>query len=118
MAQHLPHISDLIRDSRMTTRFLPDGTTQHAIYSTRVQSGRRRRIRVEETWRKERELGNSTFGRVWLEGCIAGPATGKLRAVKEMDKNSEVPAIDYSRELEAAAKFSHEKVRLRPDPCY
>ncbi|KAH7022221.1 kinase-like domain-containing protein [Ilyonectria destructans] len=109
MAQHLPHVSDLIRDSQLTTRFLPDGTTQHAIYSTRVQSGRRRRIRVEETWRKERELGNGTFGRVWLEGCIAGPATGKLRAVKEIDKNSEVSAIDYSRELEAVAKFSHEK---------
>ncbi|KAF7544868.1 hypothetical protein G7Z17_g9615 [Cylindrodendrum hubeiense] len=109
MAQQSPRHSDLVRDSQLTTRFLPGGATQHAIYSTPVQSGRRRRIRVEETWRREKELGNGTFGRVWLEGCVAGPATGKLRAVKEIDKNSAVSFIDYSRELEAVAKFSHEK---------
>ncbi|KAH7125957.1 kinase-like domain-containing protein [Dactylonectria macrodidyma] len=83
MAQHLPRVSDLVRDSQLTTKFFTDGATQHAINSVSVQSGRRRRVRVEETWGRQRRLGSGTFGSVWLESCTAGPSTGKFRAVKE-----------------------------------
>ncbi|KAK7426356.1 hypothetical protein QQZ08_007111 [Neonectria magnoliae] len=105
-----PHhrVPDLVRDSQLNTRFLPGGVTQHTIYVTSNHFSRRRRVRVEEIWHRERELGNGTFGRVWLQRCASGPATGSLRAVKEMEKDSSRP-VDYTRELEAMAKFSHEK---------
>ncbi|KPM38063.1 hypothetical protein AK830_g8503 [Neonectria ditissima] len=101
-------VPDLVRDSQLITRFFPDGSTQHTVHVTSNHASRRRRIRVEETWHPEREIGNGTFGRVWLQRCGSGPATGSLRAVKEMQKDPSLP-VDYTRELEAMAKFSHEK---------
>ncbi len=53
---------------------------------------------------------------VWLEECVTGPSLGKVCAVKEIVKQTaSASATAYSRELEAMAKFSQEKVcsRLR-----
>ena len=105
--------TDLVRDSELTTRF-GDGTVQH-IYYVSNRNARQRRIRIEETWRRERELGNGTFGRVWLETCVSGTKTGEVRAVKEVSKNAASTAIDYGRELEAIAKFSHDRVGTLPE---
>ncbi|EOO03023.1 putative calcium calmodulin-dependent protein kinase type 1b protein [Phaeoacremonium minimum UCRPA7] len=97
--------SDLVRDSQLNTRFVA-GAIQHVYYLS-SSTTRRRRIRTEETWRRQRELGNGTFGRVWLEGCVSGSKQGQLRAVKEISKDGASTTIDYGRELEAIAKFSH-----------
>ncbi|KAH7146670.1 kinase-like domain-containing protein [Dactylonectria estremocensis] len=98
-------VPDLVHDSRLTTCFLPNGATQHTVYH---QSRNRRPARVNETWYRQRELGNGSFGCVWLERCASGPAEGKLRAVKDIRKDPSLP-VSYSRELEAMAKFSHER---------
>ena len=100
--------SDLVRDSQLNTRFVA-GAIQHVYYLS-SSTTRRRRIRTEETWRRQRELGNGTFGRVWLEGCVSGSKQGQLRAVKEISKDGASTTIDYGRELEAIAKFSHGNV--------
>ncbi|KAI9155402.1 Calcium/calmodulin-dependent protein kinase type 1 [Paramyrothecium foliicola] len=100
--------SDLVRDSQLQPSVSP-GLTHHTYYVSSVESGHRR-TRHEETWARRRELGNGTFGRVWLEECEAGPKQGQLRAVKQIaiNRDSSV-SIDYGRELEAMAKFSNEK---------
>jgi serine/threonine protein kinase len=69
-------------------------------------------MRKEERWERRGNLGSGTFGTVWLEKLITDNSEEKYRAVKEIKKDiRQSGAIDYSRELEAIAKFSHQKVR-------
>ena len=99
--------SDLVRLSKLEAQFLPDSKyTRHVTYVT-GSSLRERRIRKEELWSKEKELGRGGFAIVWLERCIQGDGEGKLRAVKQVHK---VETSNYNRELEAIALFSHSKV--------
>lgn len=107
--------SDLVRDARLQTTFHPDcrrpELTRH-VYIDSDRSRRQRRVRIEEAWQRQAELGRGTFGAVYLERCVEGPKTGQLRAIKEIPKNHDAaPRIDYTRELEAVLKFSHGKVR-------
>jgi serine/threonine protein kinase len=68
-------------------------------------------MRMEERWKRGRNLGTGSFGTVWLEKLIVENGE-KYRAVKEVRKVVQrSKAIDYSRELEAIAKFSHQKVQ-------
>ncbi|VUC24930.1 unnamed protein product [Clonostachys rosea] len=105
-------VSDLVRDSKLETAFAPNGqVVRHVSYVTNPRM-RRRRVRKEEIWERQSELGSGAFGRVWLEKCLTGDDIGKLRAVKEITKlqrQSRSSEIDYNRELEAIAKFSHKK---------
>ncbi|KAH6876349.1 kinase-like domain-containing protein [Thelonectria olida] len=108
MAAPPARTSDLVRDSQLRTTVSP-GLTHHTYYISGSET-QRRRTRTKETWRRGRELGNGTFGRVWLETCEDGPKTGRLRAVKEIPKElTPSSSVDYGRELEAIAKFSHDK---------
>jgi serine/threonine protein kinase len=106
--------SDLVRDSKLHTEF-PSGITKHVKYVS-SRSARQGRLRVEESWKRQQTLGRGSFGQVWLETCISGPDQGKLRAVKEIAKGGS--AIDYERELEAIAKFSHSNVRSCVSPSW
>ncbi|KAH7000892.1 kinase-like domain-containing protein [Ilyonectria destructans] len=110
-------VPDLVRDSRLTTRFLTSGATQHTVYHVSLQSCHRRPSRIDETWYRQQVLGNGSFGCVWLERCASGPAEGKLRAVKEIRKDPSLP-VSYSRELEAMAKFSHKRYAHCFVECY
>ncbi|KAK7223171.1 hypothetical protein V2G26_011174 [Clonostachys chloroleuca] len=105
-------IPDLVRDSKLETDFAPNGqVVRHVSYATNPRM-RRHRVRKEEIWERQSELGSGAFGRVWLEKCATGDDIGKLRAVKEITKlqrQSRSSEIDYNRELEAIAKFSHKK---------
>ncbi|CAG9984320.1 unnamed protein product [Clonostachys byssicola] len=105
-------IPDLVRDSKLETAFAPNGqVVRHISYATNPRM-RRRRIRKEEIWERQSELGSGAFGRVWLGKCATGDDIGKLRAVKEITKlqrQRRSSEIDYNRELEAIAKFSHKK---------
>jgi hypothetical protein len=70
---------------------------------------------MEECWERGRNLGTGSFGTVWLEKLITENGEEKYRAVKEIRKGVQrSKAIDYSRELEAIAKFSHQKVQKVP----
>jgi hypothetical protein len=69
-----------------------------------------RRIREQERWQRTKHLGSGSFGVVWLETCTEGSSSGRVRAVKEIVKGTASVTVVYSRELEAIAKFSQEKV--------
>jgi hypothetical protein len=106
----MPTISDLVRDSKLETRF-HGKYTQHVYYVSGVTS-RQRKVRKEERWARDKSLGNGASGTVYLEKSITENGEVQYRAVKEIRKSThESGAIGYSRELEAIAKFSHSKVR-------
>jgi calcium/calmodulin-dependent protein kinase I len=70
-------------------------------------------MKTEEAWKRREKLGTGAFGQVYLEELLSGSEAGKLRAVKEIAKTPPQDPrkeIDYTRELEAIAKFSHPKV--------
>src|ERR1700712_1173712 len=110
----MPPVPDLVWVSKLDTEFSSSPAyTQHVHYISGTTS-RQRRIRKEERWKRERRLGNGSFGVVWLEKCIHGDGEGKVRAVKEIQK---LDSSDYHRELEAIALFSHSRVSAFPTPC-
>ncbi|KAJ5243640.1 hypothetical protein N7489_003736 [Penicillium chrysogenum] len=111
----MAQIPDLIRDSKLETYFLPDCTveTVHRFQESDSASGQRLVTRLEH-WRRQRRVGNGGFGTVWLEECIkagrpGGTQDGTVRAVKQIDMDTRFGSIDYNRELEAIAKFSHSR---------
>ncbi|CAG9937247.1 unnamed protein product [Clonostachys rosea f. rosea IK726] len=104
-------VSDLVRDSKLETIIASNGSVvRHISYISNPRM-RQRRMKKEETWRRRKKLGSGSFGCVWLEERLDGDGTGRLRAVKEITKSREGKGsrIDYNRELEAIAKFSHSK---------
>ncbi|KAJ5512127.1 Tetratricopeptide-like helical [Penicillium fimorum] len=101
-------IPDLVRDSKLETYYLPDCTveTVHS-YHEPEQKSRRRLVTKVEHWKRQKRVGKGAYGNVWLEECTQGARSGrKVRAVKQIDINGGLGAIDYNRELEAIAKFS------------
>lgn len=105
----MPPISDLVRDSKLETEFHHE-YTQHVYYIS-GHNPRQRTLKKEERWKREKRLGNGTFGIVWKEKSVTESDDIKYRAVKEIKKRAPGPgAVEYSRELEAIAKFSHRKV--------
>lgn len=118
-------VSDLIRDSKLETHFLP-GETVHTFQESDSISGRRLVTRSEH-WRRQRRIGGGGFGSVWLETRTKGGSprlaqdVGTVRAVKQIDMDTRLGSIDYKlydRELEAIAKFSHSRVSLRKSLHY
>ncbi|CAI7606307.1 unnamed protein product [Penicillium bialowiezense] len=97
--------SDLVHDSRLSTRFVAGNTIHTYLESTTVFNRRARRQKRVETWVRSKELGRGSFGIVWLERC---PRDNSLRAVKEITKKK-IRENVYHRELEAIIKFSHHR---------
>ncbi|CAH0033640.1 unnamed protein product [Clonostachys rhizophaga] len=104
-------VSDLVRDSKLETIIASNASVVRHISYVSNPRMRQRRLKKEETWRRRKKLGSGSFGCVWLEERLDGDDTGRLRAVKEITKSREGKRseIDYNRELEAIAKFSHSK---------
>ena len=103
----MPLIPDLVHDSKLETRRLQNDTIHTFVEVTHG----RRRVPRQEHWKWKRDIGEGGFGRVWLEACTQGNSKGSLRAVKRVRKQfSASRTIDYNRELEAVAKFSHRNV--------
>ena len=104
----MPQIPDLVADSRLRFRFLDNETTVHTFIEL---DKTHRQIQREEFWKRERYIGRGGFARVQLEKCIAGEKRGSLRAVKVIEKQPDSTKSTYlNRELEAIAKFSHDRV--------
>lgn len=106
--------SDLILDSKLDTRF-DSGFTVH-VYREVPTNLERRVVQREEYWRRVSPIGAGAYGNVWLEKCVQGQRDVETRAVKQVStrplRNGR--QIDFSRELEAIAKFSHDKVSSKP----
>ncbi|OQE36829.1 hypothetical protein PENCOP_c011G07986 [Penicillium coprophilum] len=103
----MSRIPDWVLDFKLETHFLPDrrNETVHTYYEQESHS--RRPIKTTEHWQREKKIGGGGFGEVWLERCTKGKNHGhQLRATKQMEVRRQV---DYARELEAIAKFSHSK---------
>jgi hypothetical protein len=102
--------SDLIWDSKLDTRFDP-GFTVHT-YREVLTSSERRVVQRQEYWHRESRVGGGEYACVWLEKCMHGHRDVELQAVKEVSTKPLRGGrqIKYSRELEAIAKFSHDKV--------
>ncbi|ERF69764.1 hypothetical protein EPUS_07590 [Endocarpon pusillum Z07020] len=101
-------IPDLVRDSQLDTRFHPKYTTH--VYYESGPTPRKRVLVREEYWKREKYIGGGSFGSVWLEKCVKGQREVEVRAVKEIPKPQQPSRpVNYNRELEAMAKFSHWK---------
>jgi hypothetical protein len=102
----MAEVPDLVVVSKLKTQFSTNPKyTQHVQYK-HGNTLRQRKILAEERWQKERKLGSGSFGIVRLEKCIYGDRKGSFRAVKKIQK---VASINYYRELEAIALFSHDQ---------
>jgi len=99
--------SDLVLDSKLQTTF-HNNYTKHVI-DVAGPNVHQRRTTQEQRWRRRKPLGRGTFGEVWLEELSAGQSSVTQRAVKIIGRHT---SVDYSRELEAFAKFSHRKVGM------
>lgn len=107
MEQNLP---DIVRDSKLEVKIFADHIVQIDYVSNPITG--QRRSRVEQRWQLMEELGKGSYGAVWLAKCTSGPASGQIRAVKELSKGgAKLSPVDYCRELEAITKFSQERVR-------
>ncbi|KAH7153360.1 kinase-like domain-containing protein [Dactylonectria macrodidyma] len=109
-----PRISDLVVESQIEATWDPTTEQTTHIRTAVGVSARRRRLKTEEIWKRKRILGRGAFGTVWLEERIAssGPSHGdesNLRAIKEIRKRAKISAYEFHRELEAIAKFSHQR---------
>ena len=107
----MDRLPDLVRDSKLETR-LSTGSTVHTYYETDPKS-LRRIVPRDEHWQRQSIIGGGSYGRVWLEKCIQGQRDVEFRAVKQISTaiRRRSKPINYNRELEAIAKFSHQKVR-------
>jgi len=94
----------LVRDSRLEARISHDGSIVHKYRNS-----------TSEHWKRNRFIGRGSYGTVWLQKCVTGEPDVKIRVVKEIfiPDRQVAKRLDYSRELEAIAKFSQPTVGLR-----
>lgn len=110
VGQQLQQLPDIVRDSKLETEIF-DAYTQHIFYIS-GSSARERHMRREERWVRDQFLGQGAYGTVYLERCEQKDNSSRLRAVKEIKKFVVAgKELEYTRELEAISKFSHQRVR-------
>lgn len=104
-------VSDLVVDSEIDATWNPSTNQTTQIRRAAGTKPSRRREKTEEIWERKHELGGGAYGTVWLEECftVSSQQEPRLRAVKEIRKHHSVPTSAFHRELEAIAKFSHDK---------
>ncbi|CAH0045857.1 unnamed protein product [Clonostachys solani] len=109
----------LVKDSMLQTTFGDDGRSVYHVSYVADAGNQQRQVRRESRWTRERKIGSSASSSTWLEKCISGEEGGQLRAVKEIPKRISSRAaddsgfVDYTKQLEAIAKFSQEEHRAR-----
>ncbi|PIA92755.1 Serine/threonine-protein kinase cds1 [Cercospora beticola] len=96
----MPRAADLVLLARLEAQLTE---TLHGVF-TKHSDGE-----LHTVWRRDpRPLGRGGFGEVYREECIDGLQRGSVRAVKLIQKPNarQLRGIDFSRELEAIARFS------------
>ena len=92
---------DLVDHFKLEAEQLPE-YTQHTHYKSDRPHGLRR-LKVVKRWRKKHDIGEGTFGIVWLEV----EEDGSERAVKAISRRlCSYSKIDYRKELAAMAILS------------
>lgn len=110
-------LPDLVRDSKLETRFAPDFSVETVHTYHESEPARRRLVSISEHWKREGKVGGGGYSTVWVERCGKVSRHGiQVRAVKQIKTGGRFARIDFNRELEAIAKFSHPKVRDRIVP--
>ncbi|CAI7618663.1 unnamed protein product [Penicillium pancosmium] len=107
----MTRLPDLVRDSRLETHFLPDcGVETVHTYHESDPTSRRRVVARSEHWKRKTRIGGGGYSTVWLEECAQGSRCGiQVRAVKQIETGGRFHRIDFNRELETIAKFSHSR---------
>ncbi|PVH91449.1 kinase-like protein, partial [Periconia macrospinosa] len=106
----MSRIPDLVRDSELQTEFRGAAT----IHSFLGIDDTGARFWRKEQWEWDLSLGRGGFGNVNLQRCVVGSINREngLRAVKVIEKSvGPSQSLNYNRELEAIAKFSHDRYR-------
>lgn len=92
---------DLVDHFKLEAEQLPE-YTQHTHYKSDRSHGLRR-LKIVKRWRKKYDIGEGTFGIVWLEV----EEDGSERAVKAISRRlCSYNKIDYKKELAAMAILS------------
>ncbi|KAJ5974082.1 kinase-like domain-containing protein [Penicillium waksmanii] len=106
----MSRLPDLVRDSKLETRFVPDFSVETVHTYHESEPARRRLVSVLEHWKRQEKIGGGGYSTVWLESCPKVSRQGvQVRAVKQIETGGRFARIDFNRELEAIAKFSHPK---------
>ncbi|KAF7626482.1 hypothetical protein AFLA_013873 [Aspergillus flavus NRRL3357] len=101
---------ELVNDMKLNAEIHPDGTTHYTFEPDYSQDKADRWLPKKEIWKKEKLLGEGTYGKVWLERCSSREGPARLRAVKMIIKPTNSAHRAYcDQELEAIAKFSQQK---------
>lgn len=102
-------LSDLVEDTRLECRIESNRVIQIRYNTYRARNYRRQEEVIWE-W-PGRRLGQGGFGTVFVQERLLGDQEER-RVVKSIDKGVPFDAdqIEYRQEIEAMAKFSHEKV--------
>ncbi|KAK5110492.1 hypothetical protein LTR85_001021 [Meristemomyces frigidus] len=101
-----PNSTDLVRLARLDATLWEDS---RYVYVRHLYYGWREAPLEEYVWKRtHKPIGQGGFGAVFREECIQGSSRGAVRAVKTLQKptTSNAGSLDYSRELEAIARFS------------
>lgn len=111
ISRRIEPASDLVDDTRIRVEFNSD-LVHRFTYQSRDDKGEIvRRREKQEIWKKEKSIGADTSSNVHRHRCLTGETPGELQAVKKIPKDSEHSnGVDFSKELEAIAKFSQKKV--------
>lgn len=115
----MTRLPDLVGDSNLETHFVSDNSLETIhIYHESDPTSRRRVVARSEHWKRLRRIGGGGYSTVWLEECSQGSRNGiKVRAVKQIETGGRFNRIDFNRELETIAKFSHPRVyHAKHDP--
>lgn len=112
---HFDQLTEVVRDSRLHASFRSDGQNRYTVH-THAISHRTRPKR--EVWIHESNIGQGGFGIIQLQAKdTAGRQAAEYRVVKSVrvsESDLVLKRSFYIRELEAMAKFSHQKVSTAP----
>lgn len=108
---HWAGLPEFVRESRLEAQVYV-GLTVHSAYDRLTGSLQQQQWNRDMTFR----VGRGGQGKVWLERRFCGPPSYHIlqRAVKEIELDIPIDRDeDRLRELEALAKFSRPRVRVR-----
>lgn len=96
----------IVLRTQLDVRFTAGRNITHHVRYRTTRPGQKAES-VEDSWRRMRELGQGTFGKVYMERCIKGEREQQVHAVKRIRKTED---YDWTWELRAVALFSAERV--------